>query len=77
MGIDETGRQFLVAFVVVLIAAVPVLLILRSLRILDVTGERSSHTDAVPRAGGIALLLGLCAGLAAGPSADQMWWPSH
>src|SRR5689334_13274260 len=54
---------FLVAALVSLLLQPLVIRVLRARAVLDVPGERSSHRQATPRGGGIAVVVGLVAGL--------------
>jgi UDP-GlcNAc:undecaprenyl-phosphate/decaprenyl-phosphate GlcNAc-1-phosphate transferase len=57
---------FLVALVVTVAATGPLITALRRRGLLDVPNSRSSHTAAVPRGGGLAVLAGLVVGAATG-----------
>jgi UDP-N-acetylmuramyl pentapeptide phosphotransferase/UDP-N-acetylglucosamine-1-phosphate transferase len=58
------GVAFAVAAVASVLLGFPLRLVSQRLRILDKPGERSSHTIPTPRTGGIAIVLGLLAGVA-------------
>lgn len=54
------------AFLVTFLATGAAIPVLRRARVIDVPNLRSSHRDVIPRGGGVAVLLGLCAGLTIG-----------
>lgn len=51
------------AFVVTVVAMAPVVALLRRLQVVDVPNQRSSHVAAVPRGGGLGVVLGWLGGL--------------
>jgi UDP-GlcNAc:undecaprenyl-phosphate/decaprenyl-phosphate GlcNAc-1-phosphate transferase len=62
----DVGVPFLAALVVTFVLMRPTIGLLVARHVLDVPNDRSSHTVAVPRGGGIAVLGGLAAGALAG-----------
>ncbi len=63
----------LAGLVVTLVATKPLVVLLRHKQVLDVPNARSSHADVTPRGGGIAVMLGLSAGLVAGGASTELW----
>lgn len=65
---------FAVTWIVSTLALVPLLAVLRRLQVVDVPNHRSLHREPTPRGGGIALTLGLAAGLLASGGAPWPFW---
>ncbi|MGH3870151.1 MAG: MraY family glycosyltransferase [Pseudonocardiaceae bacterium] len=63
----------LICLVVATVAQPIVIRMLRSHAIVDIPESRSSHTVPTPRGGGIAVGLGLAAGISV--MNDHIWWP--
>jgi UDP-GlcNAc:undecaprenyl-phosphate/decaprenyl-phosphate GlcNAc-1-phosphate transferase len=63
---------FLVGLCTTLILTGVSIPLLRRARVVDVPNPRSSHTDAIPRGGGIAVLVGVCVAAAFGGSDSQL-----
>jgi UDP-GlcNAc:undecaprenyl-phosphate GlcNAc-1-phosphate transferase len=64
---DGVVRAGLACGVIVVLAEPPTIALLRRLTVLDVPGERSSHSVPTPRGGGAPIALGLLAAVAVGP----------
>lgn len=64
---------FLAGMVVTLVATKPIIEVLRRRQILDIPNARSSHANATPRGGGVAVMMGLSTGLAAGGASKVLW----
>ena len=68
---DGVVRAGLACGVIVLVAEPPTIALLRRLTVLDVPGERSSHSVPTPRGGGAPIALGLLAAAAVAPGAGD------
>lgn len=67
---------FLVAFVATIVGMLAVLPALRLFKVIDVPNARSSHSEPIPRGGGLASTLGMGSGVmfAFAQGVDVPWW---